>query len=466
MTVQELHDILAGGERLTLECKKAESKLPDSIWSTYSAFANTYGGLIVLGVEENVKEKSFTVKGVDDADKICKELWNLLNNRQKVSANVLVMKSVEVVESDGKSVVVIDVPQAAYNLRPIYINNNMQNGSYKRNHEGDYKCNEQELKMMLRDANDEGNDGILLENYGMEDIDGETLRKYRQLFKIDHPEHAWNDLEDKEFLRNMGGYGKNRNTGTEALTLAGLLMFGKGLSVRERFSNVRMDYVDYTNISGEQRYSDRLTYDGSWENNLFNFIRMVLPKLTRDLPRPFKMEGMQRIDDTPLHKAVREAVTNAVIHSDYMLNGVLRIEKHDEGFVLKNPGLLKLPVRAIYEGGESKSRNPRMQDMLRMIGYGENLGSGFPSILKAWHDTRLAEPMLVEQTELMQVELTMQIVLGNNDFLKDFLKELTERQIDILKIINTDFLITTQGIADKTGTTDRTARNDIKTLND
>lgn len=241
-------------------------------------------------------------------------------------------------------------------------------------------------------------------------------------------------------------------------------MFGKGLSVRERFSNVRMDYVDYTNISGEQRYSDRLTYDGSWENNLFNFIRMVLPKLTRDLPRPFKMEGMQRIDDTPLHKAVREAVTNAVIHSDYMLNGVLRIEKHDEGFVLKNPGLLKLPVRAIYEGGESKSRNPRMQDMLRMIGYGENLGSGFPSILKAWHDTRLAEPMLVEQTELMQVELTMQIVLGNNDFLKDFLKELTERQIDILKIINTDFLITTQGIADKTGTTDRTVRNDIKTL--
>lgn len=123
-----------------------------------------------------------------------------------------------------------------------------------------------------------------------------------------------------------------------------------------------------------------------------------------------------------------------------------------------------MPVRAIYEGGESKSRNPRMQDMLRMIGYGENLGSGFPSILKAWHDTRLAEPMLVEQTELMQVELTMQIVLGNNDFLKDFLKELTERQIDILKIINTDFLITTQGIADKTGTTDRTVRNDIKTL--
>lgn len=58
----------------------------------------------------------------------------------------------------------------------------------------------------------------------------------------------------------------------------------------------------------------------------------------------------------------------------------------------------------------------------------------------------------------------MQIVLGNNDFLKDFLKELTERQIDILKIINTDFLITTQGIADKTGTTDMTVRNDIKTL--
>ena len=64
---------------------------------------------------------------------------------------------------------------------------------------------------------------------------------------------------------------------------------------------------------GDQRYSDRLTYDGTWENNLFNFIRMVIPKLTRDLPHPFSMDGVVRKDDTLQAKAVREAVTNILL---------------------------------------------------------------------------------------------------------------------------------------------------------
>ena len=186
-------------------------------------------------------------------------------------------------------------------------------------------------------------------------------------------------------------------------------MFGKGLPVRERFDNLRMDYIDKSNLIGDQRYSDRLTYDGTWENNLFNFIRMVMPKLTRDLPHPFSMDGVVRKDDTLQAKAVREAVTNMVIHSDFMVNGVLKVEKYDDCFVLTNPGLLKLPIEQIYKGGESKARNQRMQNMFRMIGYGENLGSGFPLILNAWNEKHWIKPELLEQPELMQVKLTLHI---------------------------------------------------------
>lgn len=84
------------------------------------------------------------------------------------------------------------------------------------------------------------------------------------------------------------------------------MMFGKGLPVRDRFDNIRMDYIDKTNLETDSRWSDRLTYDGTWENNLFNFFMRVIAKLTQDLKRPFKLEGMERIDDTPIHKAVRE----------------------------------------------------------------------------------------------------------------------------------------------------------------
>ena len=409
-----LNSLIGNGERVTLECKAAEKGLPKSLWETYSAFANTYGGTILLGVEEQKEEEDlqigYTITTINNPQKLITDFWNLINDPKKVNVNILVDEDVQIVNVGGKEIIAIHVPQADYNVRPVYINDNLQRGVYKRNHEGDYHCTEQEIKLMLRDANEAGNDRIILEHYTMDDIDTPTLERYRQLFKIDHPEHVWNELDNQEFLKQLGGYGVDRNTGIEGLTMAGLLMFGKGLPIRERFDNLRMDYIDKSNLIGEQRYSDRLTYDGTWENNLFNFIRIVLPRLTKDLPRPFAMDGVERKDDTPQHKAVREAMTNAIIHADFMLNGILKIEKTDDAFIFTNPGLLKLPIEQIYAGGESKARNQRIQNMLRMIGYGENIGSGFPLILSAWNEKHWIKPELIEQTELLQVKLRLTIV--------------------------------------------------------
>ena len=73
-------------------------------------------------------------------------------------------------------------------------------------------------------------------------------------------------------------------------------MFGQGLPIRDRFANFRMDYIDFSNLIGDERYHDRLTYDGRWENNIYQFLRRTLMKLTMDIPKPFKMEGVKRID--------------------------------------------------------------------------------------------------------------------------------------------------------------------------
>ncbi len=236
------------------------------------------------------------------------------------------------------------------------------------------------------------------------------------------------------------------------------------LPVRERFDNLRMDYIDKSHLIGDQRYSDRLTYDGTWENNLFNFIRTVLPKLTSDLPRPFNMEGVVRNDDTPQHKAVREAVTNMIIHADFMVNGLLRIEKYDDRIVLTNPGLLKLPLEQIYHGGESKARNQRMQNMFRMIGYGENLGSGFPLILNAWNEKHWLKPELQEQPELMQVKLTLHVQPDPiNDPINGPIK-LTERQELILQMFAEDKSLSRERICEKTGLSDGTIKREIAFL--
>ena len=473
-----IDQLLANGERVTLECKRARKDVPHSLWETYSAFANTDGGTILLGVDEDLKEKDiskrFNIIGVEDAAKIRTDIWNTLNSREKVSSNLLRDEDINTLSYDGKDVVVIHVPRATYEERPVYINNNLMRGTYRRRHEGDYHCPEPIIRMMLRDACDDGNDRMFLEHYTMDDIDIPTLEAYRNMFRVANLEHVWNGLDHKEFLKQLGGYTVDRASGKEGLTMAGLLMFGKGLPVRERFDNLRMDYIDKSNLVGDQRYSDRLTYDGTWENNLFNFLRLVLPRLTRDLPRPFKMNGIVREDDTPQKKAVREAFTNMIIHADMMIgSGLLRVEKYDDRFVLTNPGLLKLPLEQIYAGGESKARNQRMQHMLRMIGYGENLGSGFPLILNAWHERHWLKPQLIEQPELMQVKLELKIVnaetsirsqMGQiNEQINEQIK-LSERQRTILALISDNPSITLPQLANELSMSESTIRRELDLL--
>lgn len=112
MDIKDIYDLLYKGERITLECKLSKSAIPNSIWETYSAFANTYGGIILLGVHEDLEEKDaakrFVITGVENADKIRKDLWNMLNNTEKVSVNLLKDEDVDEVTIDGKTVVYIN----------------------------------------------------------------------------------------------------------------------------------------------------------------------------------------------------------------------------------------------------------------------------------------------------------------------------------------------------------------------
>ena len=413
MTSQEIKELLLYGESIHLECKECSVDIPKSVWETYSSFANTYGGTILLGVHEDVKEpdvkKRFTIVGVSDTARVIGNFWNTING-DKTNVNILKDENVYSVNVDSKEIVVIDIPQADYRQRPVYINGNPLKGTFKRTYEGDYHCIEAEVRAMLRDANEQGCDGMLIEDYTMDDVDLASLHAYRNEFAIRNQVHTFNQLDDKEFLKSLGGYTVNRKQKQEGLTLAGLLMFGKGLSIRERLDNIRMDYIDKTNLADGQRWSDRITYDGTWENNLYNFFHKVVGKLTADLRKPFVLNGIARNDDSPVFRAVREAVTNMIIHADYMITGVLRIEKRENLFYFSNPGSLRLPVERIYEGNHTAARNPRLQDMFRMIGYGDNIGSGFPTILDACRQEQWRKPDIKEIPDLRTVDLKIWMV--------------------------------------------------------
>lgn len=265
MNTLQLLDILKLGESEDLECKKSKNEVPKSLWDTYSAMANTNGGIILLGIDE--VDNELIITGVENVDKVIKDFWSTLNG-EKINKNILKNEDLELIKIDNKSVIKINIPRAYYKDKPIFINGNPYKGTYKRNYEGDYKCHEDEVKAMIRDASEQGGDSIILEGYDMCDIDANTLKRYRNRFVVVNPDHIWNELSDEDFLRQLGAISKNRSTKQEGLTLAGLLMFGKGLSIREAYPYINIDFRDERDSNEEVRYNDRITIDGTWENNL------------------------------------------------------------------------------------------------------------------------------------------------------------------------------------------------------
>ena len=137
--------------------------------------------------------------------------------------------------------------------------------------------------------------------------------------------------------------------------------------------------------------------------------------------------------------------------------------KRSNGFEFTNPGILKLPLEDIYRGGNSKSRNPHMQTMLRMVGFGDNAGSGFPSILATWEEEGWVQPELIEDTALNQVTLYLKMIPEHGEQSTKKSAEsaeksaetqealLSERQKQILACMELEVLYKTEEIAEKIG---------------
>ena len=112
----DLNKLLEIKEGSNIELKKAKNQVPKSFWETYSAFANTDGGIVIFGIDEKSKE----VTGVADAYKLRDDLFNILNNPNKVSENIISNKDIKIVElENGLEILIITVPEAPYNLKPI-----------------------------------------------------------------------------------------------------------------------------------------------------------------------------------------------------------------------------------------------------------------------------------------------------------------------------------------------------------
>ena len=185
-------------------------------------------------------------------------------------------------------------------------------------------------------------------------------------------------------------------------------MFGTWDAIQDALPNFFVDYQEKDDSS--HRWIDRVFSDGSWTGNIFDFYRKVYRKLTENLKVGFQLVDGQRIDDTPAHEAIREALVNTLAHADYTSDSSLLIEKHPDFIGFRNPGLMRVPVKDAIAGGDSLCRNPAVHQMFLNIGLSEKAGSGVPKIYSNCRAQKWQTPNLYEKDDPEQTLLELRMV--------------------------------------------------------
>ncbi len=373
-------------ENNRIEAKRALGGLPHSIWETYSAFANTLGGIILLGVEED-KDKSLRAVNLPDPEGMAREFLRLVNDPQKASVNVLSSGDVRVETVNGDRIVVIEVPRADRVYRPVYVDGSPLN-TYKRSGEGDHRCTGEEYQAMVRDAAVRTQDMELMQDIGMDVIRAASLRDFRREMRQARPDHAWNRLRNSEFLQKAGAAGIGED-GVPHPTAAGILAFGDASAIRRRYPEFSLSYRD-----------DRCSFDsssGDWSGNVFDFYMRVCASLGLGDASAFGSPGAR--------EAIREALANCLVNADYYGRHGVSVTRTADEIILSNPGCFRIEVQAARSGGRSDPRNSGLLRMFNLIDVGESSGSGIPKIYSVWYDRGWSEPSIRQRVNPERVEM-------------------------------------------------------------
>ena len=390
-----------------LEAKRAVSGLPSSMWATYSSFANTNGGVILLGVDESY-DKSIKPVGLSNPEELISDFWNTINNPQKVNLNTLLDKHAHVEAIDGKYIVVIEVPRADRTVKPIFLNQKPYAETYRRDGEGDYRCTREMVEAMIRDKGEKTQDMLVLEKMPLSVFDYDCVRRYHNRMKVTRPGHIWEELDSVEFLQKLGAIGIGDDDKRHPTT-AGLLMFGFEHEITREYPQYFLDYQE--RYDSDVRWTDRITSaSGEWSGNLYDFFYRTYNKLIQNpsIKTPFRMEnGRDRIDDTPIHIALREALANCLINADFYGTRGVVIRNNLEGIIMENPGCFRISLNEALSGGISSPRNSVIIKMFNLIDIGERSGSGVPLIHKTWDKQEWVSPLYTEQFDPDRVALNL-----------------------------------------------------------
>jgi ATP-dependent DNA helicase RecG len=420
VTDDELREIVerlreVGDDSASIEAKAARTGVPKSIRETLSAFQNTHGGVVVLGLDE---KSGFAAVGVDAPAKTCADLASLCAQEMEPPVRPLIATH----RFDGVALVVVEVPELDPAQRPSYYRGlGMNRGSFVRVNDGDQHLTTFEVQMMLASRGQPTDDEQAVAKTTADDLDPELTATYVARMRRERP-RIFADATDAEILLRTGV--TTREGSVTALTIAGLLALGA--YPQEFLPQVSLTFVRYPTIDGPAPDGTRFLDNVHVEGPIPFMVRDALGAIRSNMSRRAVIAGAGRVDVWEYPEvALREAVTNALVHRDLSpasRGTQIQVEMYPDRLVIRNPGGLFGPVSVETIGGEglvSSARNARLMKILEDVevaGLGvvcENRGSGVRDMRIALRQAGMRPPELVDRISTFTVTIPNHALLGD-----------------------------------------------------
>ncbi|MQA26045.1 MAG: ArsR family transcriptional regulator [Micromonosporaceae bacterium] len=471
MLDSELEEIIAnlrtlGADDADVEAKRAETALPRSVRETLSAFGNTRGGVLILGLDEG---SGFVATGVRDSAKLTADLASLCSTDMEPPLRPLVRTH----RFEGVDLVVAEIPELEPGRKPCYYSGaGITNGSFVRVGDGDRRLTSYEVQLLIANRGQPRDDEEIVEGASRASLDEDLVANLVARIRKRHLALA--KLDPEMVLRHT------KVLIGDHVTFAGLLSLGR--YPQEVFPQLMVTFVHYPRVTGPDADGTRFIDNVAAEGPIPTMVDDTLMALRRNMSRRATVRGAGRTDTWEYPEtALREAIVNALVHRDYSPDSrgaQVQVEMYPDRLVVRNPGGLFGPVTEenLGEPGISAARNATLLKLLEDVVIPtenrtvcENRGSGIPAMLAALRAARMSPPRFSNRIATFTVTFPNHTLLGEDvmNWIAGLSEVgLTESQCVGLAMLKSGEILDNQSYRGASGLDSRVASEELRDLVD
>lgn len=446
MTKEELIERLKSPEWVDFEVKEASENLPKSVWETVSAFSNTQGGWIILGIKEKKENgvSTYEIQGVKNPEKIEQDFICTLRSEK---FNTLISVDVKKYQFGDATVLAFYIPSSSF--KPVFFNT--PKNTFLRKGSGDHRATDLEFGIIQREQEFGRKSEKAVPNTSLEDIYPNSLNSYRNTLRFENAQYSYNNLSDEEFCKKIGIL-----TADGEVTVGGLFMFGKLDSIHKLTFNFWIDYIEIpgTSVSNaEKRYTFRLQE----QENIWESYNIIIQRLRNFVDNPYspRPDGFAPDDESRLY-CLREALVNLCAHADYFDSAHPTIRVYTDHISFQNPGSFHFDVADVKNQPiASHPRNPNILKFFRLAKLSENAGYGIEKILN-WTELTGQEVEFKSYSSISEVIFWQKRGSGTVNGTVNGTVKLSQKEKEIIQYIKVNPLAKRATIAESTNTSLRT----------